>query len=254
MKSWCEIMTFERNPDENGWQSSSSAWIERMAERGDFAREHVLDGIMLDRSLRTGPATALDVGCGEGRFCRMLAEQGVHMTGLDPVQALLGEARRRHPDGTYVKGFAEELPFPSGSFDLVISYLSLIDIEDIESAIQEMARVLRPGGTLLIANLTSFATSNGTLGWIETPSDGQMHYPLGTYLEERADWFEWDGLRIRNWHRPLSRYMTVLLQAGLQLTLFLEPEPTGGPKDRVQKYKRTPFLFVMEWKRPADRE
>jgi hypothetical protein len=57
---------------ENGWQSSAHAWIADMGERGDFGRRYVLDPVMLPRAVAGSPKNALDVGCGEGRFCRML--------------------------------------------------------------------------------------------------------------------------------------------------------------------------------------
>ncbi|WP_292516697.1 class I SAM-dependent methyltransferase [Mesorhizobium sp.] len=54
---------------------------------------------------------------------------------------------------------AEELPFPDATFDLVVSYLMLIGMPDPARAVAEMVRVLKPGGTVLIANLISFATA-----------------------------------------------------------------------------------------------
>ena len=81
----------------NGWENSSQAWIESIGERGDWAREHVLDPVMLDRVANGRFRNALDVGCGEGRFCRMLKAAGVTATGIDPTQALLDVARRRDP-------------------------------------------------------------------------------------------------------------------------------------------------------------
>ena len=56
-------------------------------------------------------------------------------------------------------GDFHHLPYADASFDLVVSYLSLIDIPDLPAAIAEMSRVLAPRGTLLIANLTSFNTA-----------------------------------------------------------------------------------------------
>jgi ubiquinone/menaquinone biosynthesis C-methylase UbiE len=138
----------------NGWESSAQAWIDSMGERGDWAREHVLDPVMLGR-IGTGRfADALDVGCGEGRFCRMLKAAGVNAVGIDPTPQLLETARRSDPSGDYRSGRAERLEFESASFDLVVSYLTLLDIADFRTAIGEMTRVLKPGGSLLIANLT----------------------------------------------------------------------------------------------------
>jgi ubiquinone/menaquinone biosynthesis C-methylase UbiE len=84
--------------------------------------------------------TALDVGCGEGRFCRMLQVAGISTVGIDPTEELLRQARRRDPKGDYRIGRAEALEFPDRSFDLVVSYLTFIDIGDIERAVAEMAR------------------------------------------------------------------------------------------------------------------
>ena len=82
---------------ENGWQASADAWIADMGEYGDFGRRYVLDPIMLARALKRSPKKALDVGCGEGRFCRMLKRHGVDVTGVDPTPGLIAAARaRRH--------------------------------------------------------------------------------------------------------------------------------------------------------------
>jgi SAM-dependent methyltransferase len=147
---------------DNGWQLSSDAWIADMGEQGDFGRRYVLDPIMLPRALARKPRKALDVGCGEGRFCRMLKKHRIDVTGVDPTPGLLEAASARDAEGTYLEATAERLPFTDKAFDLVVSYLSLIDIPDIRAAIQEMARVLAPGGALLIANLNSFNTRAAT--------------------------------------------------------------------------------------------
>lgn len=83
-----------------------------------------------------------------------------------PTPALIAAARARDAEGTYLQAGAERLPFRPESFDLVVSYLSLIDIPDIHAALPEMARVLNRGGALLIANLNSFNTASGDTGWV----------------------------------------------------------------------------------------
>lgn len=235
----------------NGWDESAPAWLADMGASGDYARVHVLDPPMLARVRGRSFATALDVGCGEGRFCRMLRGLGVFPVGLDPTRALLEAARQRDPGGEYCHGRAEALPFADGRFDLVVSYLTLIDIADIRAAIAEMARVLHPGGTLLIANLTSFLTAAASPdGWASGP-DGVERFALDRYAEERAGWVQWRGIRIRNWHRPLGMYMSLLLDQGLALRHFEEPMPQGGDPDRGARYRRVPWFLVMEWQKPG---
>ena len=234
----------------NGWDESAAAWIASQGERGDYAREYVLDHPMLRRALRRPFASALDVGCGEGRFCRMLRAHGVAATGIDPTGALLAEARRLDPEGDYRLGRAEALPFPDAAFDLVVSYLTLIDIPDIDGAIPEMARVLRPGGALLIANLTSFVTASPDGDWTQGPG-GEGMFRIDNYLEERWAWARWAGIAVHNWHRPLSRYMELLLGSGLILRHFDEPRAQGDNPERDAHQARVPWFLVMEWEKPT---
>ncbi|HEY4201311.1 MAG TPA: class I SAM-dependent methyltransferase [Devosiaceae bacterium] len=234
----------------NGWEESAAAWIAGLGAEGDFARRFVLDQPMLERVGQSGARNALDVGCGEGRFCRMLAARGVGATGIDPSPSLIGEARRLDPKGDYRIAAAEELPFDEAAFELVVAYLSLIDIADLKAAITEMSRVLRPGGQLLIANLTSFYSASNPTGWIDE-ADGTRRFLIDNYMGERADWVAWRGLRVINWHRPLSAYMGLLLDAGLTLRHFDEPLPHGGDPKQAEFFRRVPSFLIMAWEKPA---
>ena len=237
----------------SGWPEAAAAWIADMGEAGDYGRACVLDRPMLERIHGRRFATALDVGCGEGRFCRMLQAAGISTVGIDPTEALVRQARRRDPKGDYRIARAEALGFPDLSFDLVVSYLTFIDIGEIDRAVAEMARVLRPGGTLLIANLTSFATAGADGGW-RPDTDGRLRFCIDHYLDERAEWVSWRGIRVRNWHRPLSRYITLLLGTGLALTHFDEPAPNSGPAETAERFRRVPWFLLMEWEKPASRQ
>ena len=68
---------------DNGWDDSAAAWIDDMGERGDFSREFILDPALKARIALKTFANALDVGCGEGRFCRLLEGLGIAATGID---------------------------------------------------------------------------------------------------------------------------------------------------------------------------
>lgn len=232
--------------DTGGWNDSARAWIDDMNGPEEFGRRHVLDAPMLARVRGRGFADAIDIGCGEGRFCRMMRDSGIATTGIDPTEALIAEARLRDPTGDYRLGVAERLDVADASFDLTVSYLSLIDIPDIAAAIPEMARVLRPGGTLLIANLNSFNTAR-----LVARADGQPIDPAeGDYLDTRSGWAEWRGIRVRNYHRPFETYVKLLLGAGLILRDFAEPAASGGAPDRIERYRRSPWFHIMEWTKP----
>ena len=236
----------------DGWDDSAEAWIASLGERGDWGREHVLDPAMLARLEGRGFARALDVGCGEGRFCRIMKDRGLpSVVGLDQSRPLLEAARKRDPGGAYLRGRAEKLPFAPTRFDLVVSCIGLCDIAGFRAAIAEMARVLAPGGSLLAANLTGMSTAVAGNGWVTGDDGAPRHWPIDRYLEEFPLRSEWSGISVVNWHRPLSAYMSAFLEAGLELAFFDEPWPRGGDPERQARYRRAPWFLVMEWRAPG---
>ena len=241
----------------NGWEESASAWIDTLGREGDPARRFVLDPAILERvDLYGKVGKFLDVGCGEGRFCRLLKAKGWETVGIDPSPSLVGQAQRLQPDGDFRVAGAEQLPFDDAEFDLVVAYMSLLDIQDVSAAIGEIERVLRPGGYLLIANLTSFSTAANPNPW-KTLADGTQGWVIDNYMDERSDWIGWGSLRVLNWHRPLSTYMSLLLSAGLQLRHFEEPMPRRGSPELLEQSglalsRRVPGFLVMEWQKPSE--
>jgi len=97
-------------------------------------------------------ARALDLACGTGDIAFDLARRGARVTGLDLSHRMLNLARRK-PDrrltSRFVQGDMTTLPFPSASFDLVTTGYGIRNVPRIEPAIDEIARVLRPGGLFL---------------------------------------------------------------------------------------------------------
>lgn len=236
-----------------GWDHSAPAWLAQMGDAGDATRRYVLDAPMLSALPQAG--AALDLGCGEGRFCRIMRARGLTPTGIDPTAALIEAARARDPGGHYVQCGAEALGFEDASFDVAVFYLSLIDIADFRAAIREAARVLRPGGRLLIGNLPDYTTARPR-GWQGEGShwvieaDQRRYLALDDMLIERAFPAAWDDIRIENYHRPLSAYMGALLEAGLRLIRFENPPFTGPEGPIKDRFERMPWAFFMAWDKP----
>jgi len=86
----------------------------------------------------------LEVGCGEGRVARDLVERGHRVTACDSTFELLKLARDADRTSGYLRCDAAALPYRDESFDLIVFYNSLMDIDDMESSVREAARVLAP--------------------------------------------------------------------------------------------------------------
>lgn len=112
-----------------------------------------------DLALRTcpSPARVLDVGCGTGYLLRRLAERypgAVALTGVDAAPSMIDAAEKAATDPrlAFRHGAAERLPFDDAAFDLVVSTTSFDHWADQGAGLAECARVLRPGGALVLVD------------------------------------------------------------------------------------------------------
>lgn len=115
----------------------------------------------------------LDVGCGDGMLSVTMAEAGAHVTGLDADPHMLAAARERaskvEAKVTFIEGDARQLPFADDTFDVVVAITVLCFVVDTDRAMSEMARVLRPGGHLVISELgrhSLWAAKRRLSGWL----------------------------------------------------------------------------------------
>jgi ubiquinone/menaquinone biosynthesis C-methylase UbiE len=111
-------------------------------------------------SASAAPRRVLDVGCGTGYLLRVLARQypqASELAGIDPAPSMIKAAAESAGDQRlrFSAGTAERLPYPDGSFDLVVSTTSFDHWSDQQAGLRECARVLLPGGHLVLADLFS---------------------------------------------------------------------------------------------------
>lgn len=93
----------------------------------------------------------LDVGSGKGAFCGQLARAGYAVVGVDPSGAATRIARSYvNPDGAFVLGAGESLPFSSGRFDRAVSVCVLEHTKDDTRVLEEVHRILKPGGVFAL--------------------------------------------------------------------------------------------------------
>lgn len=119
---------------------------------------------------------ALDVACGPGIITCLLAPHVAHMTGTDLTAAMLVEAEKRRveqgaPPVTWLEADAERLPFDDASFDLVVTRYSFHHFVAPEKVLREMARVCRPGGRIVVADVVMPAGKVGAFDAMERLRD-----------------------------------------------------------------------------------
>jgi demethylmenaquinone methyltransferase / 2-methoxy-6-polyprenyl-1,4-benzoquinol methylase len=162
--------------------------------------------------------TVLDVATGTGAVARELLRQyGCTVVGLDQSPEMLAEARRRLPASIrLVEGDAEQLPFAEASFDVLTFTYLLRYVDDVGETLSELARVVRPGGT--IASL-EFAVPRNPLAYalwrlhvgVGLPVAGRLISPgwasVGSFLGQSIRGF---------WSRcPLERQLELWREAGI---------------------------------------
>jgi SAM-dependent methyltransferase len=106
---------------------------------------------VLARSEIAGAKASLDVGCGPGLAAQVFAQKIANVSGIDATAAFIAIARERMPGRDFRVGEMESLPYVDGSFDVVTGFNAFQYAASPRNALAEARRVLRPGGTIVIA-------------------------------------------------------------------------------------------------------
>lgn len=100
------------------------------------------------------PGTALDAACGTGRYSELLNSLGYKVTGMDLSPAMLSQARKtRNKKINFIEGDLTAIPLKNASVDLAICALALTHLPNMEKALSELKRVVRPGGRIIISDI-----------------------------------------------------------------------------------------------------
>jgi SAM-dependent methyltransferase len=126
------------------WGARPRGWAEQeLHQRALY--EHAI------RALELGPGKrVLDVGCGAGLFCRLAADAGARVTGIDAAETLVQLAQERVPSGEFHVGDLQFLPFGDDTFDAVTGFNSFQYAADPAAALREAGRVAKPDAPVLV--------------------------------------------------------------------------------------------------------
>jgi SAM-dependent methyltransferase len=151
---------------------------------------------------------ALDAACGTGRYSALLAERGHRVVGVDGSPDMLARARERVPEGRFLRGDLHRLPVADRSVDLVTCALALGHVPALGPVFAEFARVLRPGGHLVLCDIHPDMVALGSIPCVRLPGGAPGRMPATRHL--------------------VGDYLRAALPVGLRPLRCEEPRLSGG--------------------------
>jgi ubiquinone/menaquinone biosynthesis C-methylase UbiE len=139
------------------WSVAPSYWSQHFEPYFLPVYRKVLDQLQL-----LNGQLLLDAGCGSGLFSHMAIKAGAEVIGIDAAPGLLEVARKRNPQNNFMEEDLEAMPFADDSFDVVVGFNSFQYAGSFDKALAEAARVLKPGGKLVIVIWDKPELSDGT--------------------------------------------------------------------------------------------
>ncbi|TCO55943.1 class I SAM-dependent methyltransferase [Actinocrispum wychmicini] len=174
---------------------------------------------------------ALDAACGTGRYAEFLAGRGHRVIGVDGSPDMLARARTRVPRGEFLLGDLRQLPVADAAVDLVVCALALTHIPTLKPALAEFARVLRPGGHLVIADMHPERVAQGAIPSVRG-ADGRPG-------------------RLSSYRHLIGDYLRAALPVGLHVRRCEEPPvPTNErsqPADRTDTFGEVGPWELWPW-------
>jgi SAM-dependent methyltransferase len=180
------------------WERHASDWIRWARTAGHDLWYWRLNRPWFLELLPPPGRLTVDLGCGEGRLLRELAAMGHRVVGVDRAPTMARAAAQAvGGDAGVVVADAARLPLASGAADLVVAFMSLLNVDDLPAAVGEVGRVLAPGGRLCVALLHPIASA-GT--FLRDDPDARFvltrsyfepsceHLDLPTMLADRGRW------------------------------------------------------------------
>ena len=194
-----------------GTQHGYAAWAPWYDEPGNQLLD--IEGPIVRRILDDLPAgVAVDAACGTGRHSLYLAAQGHRVIGVDSSPDMLAVARAKLPDGDFRAGDLHDLPVGDADADLVVCTLALNHVPDLAPIFVEFARVLRPGGHVVVSDARTLVEGIGRPMRVR---DERGHASL-----------------MCSWDHRTSAYLAAALPLGFAVRACLEPaRPDPSERD-----------------------
>lgn len=247
--------------DPNGWESLSEWYDRKQGDSGDLWHRSLIDPVLIKLIGSSTNRNILDLGCGNGYLSRRFAKERAIVTAIDSSASMIAHAKMHDPNNelgiSYQVGEAHNLGFLNDeTFDVVFANMTLMDIENAQGAIREVARVLKEKGRF-VASLSHPCFDNGKMSsWLLEKSflSSIVYRKITAYKQLSFEDYPWkvsenERRWTRGYHRPLSWYSRILTQFGLAITALEEPEPTAEFLEKEEQgpwFLQVPLHLVIE--------
>ncbi len=200
--------------------------------------------------------TVLDLGCGFGWHCRYAREhQARSVIGIDLSEKMIARARESTNDAAieYRQLAIEDIDFPAGSFDVVLSSLALHYVERLDLVCRKVHHCLVPGGAFVFSVEHPIFTALAAQDWYYGQDGEPLYWPVDHYQDEglrQARFLDHDVIK---YHRTVATYLNTLIDAGFTISRLSEPQPPQEMLDRhpdmLDETRRPMFLLIAAVKR-----
>jgi len=235
------------------WDRNADAWTLLSRQGYDIYRDSLNTPAFLKMLPDVSGLRGLDIGCGEGHNTRLVARRGARMTAVDIAPKFIRHAEGKEGDEplgiAYLAASGSALPFADECFDFAVAFMSLMDMAAQDAAMQEVHRVLKPGGFLQFSIVhPCFATPRFKV--VRDESGKRVAVECGDYFDQPPGRIEeWifsvtpeelkrtlPKFRVPRFYRTLSTWVNLLIDAGFGL------ERLGEPYADDETVRRCPHL------------
>ncbi len=225
------------------WNGNAEAWTKLSRAGYDLYRDYLNTPAFFDMLPEVAGLSGLDIGCGEGHNTRILADRGARVTAIDISEDFIRFAKQseeKEPVGIdYKIASAVDLPFNDAEFDFAVAFMSFMNIPEIDLALRQAHRVLRPGGFFQFSiEHPCFATPHRR----NLRNEEGLTYAIevGEYFRNlQGDVIEWTfnsaPMEIReklskfktpHFTRTISQWFNLIIDSGFVIERIEEPYPS----------------------------